>query len=111
MKLLACAGLGWALICAPALAQTVQTAFEPYAGEVTAARGLYVRAEARPDAPVLATLWPGARVFVRDAEGGRFVRIDGFGVAGYAYVDRAFISAPRLAAPQPSVALRVPPAP
>lgn len=72
---------------------------------VTPERGLRVRAEADPQAPVLTTLWQGARVFVRDREGA-YVRIDGFGVAGYAFVETAYLSAipvaPNAEAPAPA---------
>jgi len=61
-----------------------------HAAWVTSDHGVNVRREAAPQSEIVAVLWKGARVFVRDTSG-PFVRIDGYGVAGYAYVDRTFI--------------------
>ena len=63
----------------------------PHNSWVSATRGLNVHSEASRQSDVIAVLWQGARVFVRD-DAGPFVRIDGYGVAGYAYVERAYIS-------------------
>lgn len=83
--------------------QAAQIAPEP--AYVAPERGLHVRAYAAPNAPILTTLWQGARVFVRDREGA-YVRIDGFGVAGYAFVETAYLSAipvaPNAEAPAPA---------
>lgn len=70
-----------------ALAETTA----PHAAWVSSTRGVNVRAEASRQADVIAVLWHGARVFVRDEADG-FYRIDGYGVAGFAYVDRTLIS-------------------
>jgi len=77
-----------ALALSPAaLAESTPT---PHAAWVTSDHGLNVRREAGSQSEVVAVLWKGARVFVRDAAG-PYVRIDGYGVAGYAYVDATFI--------------------
>jgi hypothetical protein len=84
-----------AAMSANAVAQTpnggeaAQLASEP--AYVAPERGLHVRAHADPQAPILTTLWQGARVFVRDQHG-QYVRIDGYGVAGFAFVDAAFLT-------------------
>ncbi|MFZ2030756.1 MAG: hypothetical protein WAU68_10640 [Vitreimonas sp.] len=81
-----------------ALAETT-LAPAPHAAWVTSNHGVNVRREAAPQSEIVAVLWKGARVFVRDTSG-PYVRIDGYGVAGYAYVDRTFIgnAAPSVAA-------------
>jgi hypothetical protein len=99
----AIAGFGL-LTAGAAFAEEPQTVtFAPHDAYVAPERGLRVRAEPRADAPILATLWQGARVFVRE-DGTRFVRIDGYGVAGFAYVDRGHLSAEAPAAIAPAAA-------
>jgi uncharacterized protein YgiM (DUF1202 family) len=70
-----------------------------HAAWVTSDHGVNVRREAAPQSEIVAVLWKGARVLVRDSSG-PYVRIDGYGVAGYAYVDHTFIgdTAPAVAA-------------
>lgn len=75
---------------APAYAQN-SGSFEPYSAYVAPAGGLRVREEPHANAPVLATLWQGARVFVREP-GAQYVRVDGYGVAGYAFVDGRYLT-------------------
>ncbi len=84
------------LFLALAPAAHAETTPQPHAAWVTSDHGLNVRREAGPQSEIVAVLWKGARVFVRDNSGpagttGPYVRIDGYGVAGYAYVDGAFI--------------------
>jgi SH3-like domain-containing protein len=69
---------------------TAATTTSPHDAWVTSDHGVNVRREAAPGSEIVAILWKGARVFVRDASGA-YARIDGYGVAGYAYVDAAFI--------------------
>jgi hypothetical protein len=87
---------------APAMAQEAQS-FEPYTAYVSPAGGLRVREEPRAGAAVLITLWQGAKVFVRERSNS-YARIDGYGVAGYAFVDERFLtleSPPSAEAPSP----------
>jgi hypothetical protein len=79
------------LVLALTPAAFAETTGAPHDAWVSSDHGVNVRREAAPQAEVVAVLWKGARVFVRD-DAGPFVRIDGYGVAGYAYIDRAFIA-------------------
>jgi hypothetical protein len=77
-----------------AILLTGQAAAEPNGGSdawVSSPHGVNVHADASNGSRVVAVLWSGARVFVRETSGA-FARIDGYGVAGYAYVDRAYIA-------------------
>lgn len=85
--------------CSPAFAQ--DAGFEPYSAYVAPQGGLYVREQPRGDAPVLVTLWQGARVFVRE-RGQSYVRIDGYGVSGHAFVDERFLTLEAPAAVEPA---------
>jgi hypothetical protein len=85
-----CLSLLLAGIAAPAYAQQAPD-FEPYSAYVAPQGGLRVREAPQPDAPVLITLWQGAKVFVRERSAS-YARIDGYGVAGYAYVDERFLT-------------------
>jgi Bacterial SH3 domain len=88
-------------LCAPAVAQEAPAAAAPYSAYVAPERGLRVREQPSSESQILATLWQGARVFVRE-DSGTFVRIDGYGVAGFAFVDRAFLSIEPVAPPPSS---------
>lgn len=74
----------------PAAAQQAQ-GFEPYTAYVAPAGGLRVREEPAPGAAILTTLWQGAKVFVRERTSS-YARIDGYGVAGFAFVDERFLT-------------------
>lgn len=95
------------LLLALTPAANAETATSPHAAWVTSDHGLNVRREAAPQSEIVTVLWKGARVFVRD-NAGLYVRIDGYGVAGYAYVDRTFIAD---TAPESPETANHPPAP
>jgi len=80
--------IGFAMVLASAAAAA--PANTPHNSWVASPHGVKVHVEASSDSKVVAVLWSGARVFVRETSGG-FARIDGYGVAGYAFVDRGYI--------------------
>ena len=75
-----------------AMAETANPAAPGWgAGWVASAHGANVHADASNGSRIVAVLSAGARVFVREIDGD-FARIDGYGVAGYAYVRRAYVT-------------------
>jgi hypothetical protein len=98
MRLLAVTVISQMLLVAGPAAAQQGPSFEPYTAYVAPAGGLRVREEPRDGAPVLITLWQGAKVFVRERSS-PFARIDGYGVAGFAFVDERFLTMEALTEP------------